>query len=228
MNKIDEGIYQLEKRGVNFYLCLEEEEITLIDAGYPKSAQVIWQALAELGKQPTDLTRILITHADIDHVGGLKDVQSQSGAEVWCGAETAVHLRTATPPKHLPKFAEFLSRFFVKFDAVTDVNHFQHNEVLPVLGGLQVIATAGHTPDHHSFYSPTRGILFAGDALNMRSGTLQASPSIISADITAVARSAIQLLNLSPAIIACGHGSPLTGHSTDDLMALFSQLRTES
>lgn len=36
-------------------------------------------------------------------------------------------------------------------------------DVLPILGGLRVIATIGHTPGHISLYAPTHEILFSGD-----------------------------------------------------------------
>ncbi len=100
-------------------------------------------------------------------------------------------------------------------------------DVLPLLGGLHVLATPGHTPDHFSFYSPTLGVLFAGDALNTRNGRLQATPPSITADPDAARRSALRLLALAPAVIACGHGKPFIGHSADDVMSLFNELRQE-
>jgi glyoxylase-like metal-dependent hydrolase (beta-lactamase superfamily II) len=38
-------------------------------------------------------------------------------------------------------------------------------QVLPVLGGLRVVATPGHTPGHISLYAPAVGVLFVGDSL---------------------------------------------------------------
>ncbi|VAW32466.1 hypothetical protein MNBD_CHLOROFLEXI01-3287, partial [hydrothermal vent metagenome] len=53
------------------------------------------------------------------------------------------------------------------------------------------------------------------------------TPARITADKTAARHSGIRLLQLSPAVIACGHGTPSTTHSSDDLMALFNILRQE-
>ena len=38
-------------------------------------------------------------------------------------------------------------------------------QTLPVLGGLQVVDTAGHTPGHISLFAPALGILFCGDSM---------------------------------------------------------------
>jgi glyoxylase-like metal-dependent hydrolase (beta-lactamase superfamily II) len=90
-----------------------------------------------------------------------------------------------------------------------------------------VLATPGHTPDHFSFFSPTAGVLFAGDALNTRDGRINLTPPRITADKTAARQSGIRLLELSPAVIACGHGTPSTKHTTDELMHIFDTLRQE-
>jgi len=87
------------------------------------------------------------------------------------------------------------------------------------------MATPGHTPDHHSFYCPTRGLLFAGDALNTRNGRLQRTPKRITANQQQANQSARKLLELTPATFACGHGSPMQNHSSEDIMQLFNQLR---
>lgn len=70
------------------------------------------------------------------------------------------------------------------------------------------------------------GILFAGDALNTRNGRVKLPPRI-TADKTAARQSGIRLLELSPAIIACGHGNPSTKPTADELMPVFNTLRQE-
>ncbi|MHB8933595.1 MAG: MBL fold metallo-hydrolase [Bellilinea sp.] len=39
------------------------------------------------------------------------------------------------------------------------------DQILPILDGLHVLDTAGHTPGHLSFYQPERRVLFAGDSI---------------------------------------------------------------
>ncbi len=38
-------------------------------------------------------------------------------------------------------------------------------QTLPVLGGLRVVETPGHTPGHISLFAPAVGMLFCGDSM---------------------------------------------------------------
>ena len=228
--EIAPGIYWIDGGGANFYLCKELEGLTLIDTGMPKRQHFVLQLIDELGYAPQDLKQILITHADLDHAGSLAVIQAETGAVVYAGAETAVHLTTGSAPKHLPRILEFASRYImggIQPISSAKIRSFSDGDSLPFLGGLQMLATPGHTMDHFSFYCPTMGVLFAGDALNTRNGRLQSTPPFLTANQKVATQSAIRLLELAPAIIACGHGKPLTNHGMDTLMTLFNQLRQQ-
>ncbi len=228
--EIAPGIYWIDGDGANFYLCEEPEGLTLIDTGMPKRQHFVLQLIDELGYMPQNLKQILITHADLDHAGSLAEIQAETGAVVYAGEETAVHLTTGSAPKHLPRIMEFFSKYImggIKPIPSAIIKSFADGDTLPLLGGLQMLATPGHTMDHFSFYCPAKGILFAGDALNTRNGRLQSTPPFITADQEAAAQSAIRLLELAPAVIACGHGKPSTNHDMDTLMQLFTQLRQQ-
>jgi len=228
--EIAPGIYWINAFGGNFYLCEEPDGLTLIDAGMPKRQQLLFQLVDDLGYAPQDVQQILITHADLDHAGSLAEIQAETGASVYAGVETAVYLTTGATPKHLPRIMDFAVRRImggIRPISSAIIKSFSDGDVLPILGGLQMLATPGHTMDHYSFFCPTTGVLFAGDALQTRNGRLQLTPPFITADLAAAAKSAIRLLELSPAIIACGHGKPLTNHGMDTLMTLFNQLRKQ-
>jgi glyoxylase-like metal-dependent hydrolase (beta-lactamase superfamily II) len=121
----------------------------------------------------------------------------------------------------------WIVRTFVKYKPVAaeHITVVRDGEMLPLLGGLSVLATPGHTSDHVAYYSAATGIVFAGDALHTRKGKLQCSPKSISADYGQAQQSAILLANLSPAIFGCGHGQPYL-HSFEDLMELLSAARS--
>jgi glyoxylase-like metal-dependent hydrolase (beta-lactamase superfamily II) len=193
----------------------------------PKRQNFVWEALAQIGSQKQDLKRILLTHADMDHVGSLAVIQAETGAKVYAGRETAVLIQSGKSPQHMPWAAQWIIDRFMRYQTTPSdvIEVFTEGDVLPCLGGLQVMATPGHTLDHFSFYSPTTGVVLAGDALNTRNGRLQRTPSRITADEVAANRSAIRLIELAPAVIACGHGEPMQHHSTAELMGLFGTLR---
>lgn len=223
-------VHLIAGRGSNLYLCTDKMGLALIDAGLPGDKGRVLAQIAQLGYTPQQLTRIVITHADFDHAGSLAALQELSGATVYAGAETAVLLRSGKGPRHGPGVIQTIVNAVARFrrlpaQAITVI---EDGATLPVLGGLQALATPGHTMDHFSFYVPTRGILFAGDALHTRGGRLQRSQPLLTADEAAANDSAIRLLQLAPTIIACGHGDPSDNHDMDDVMALFDQLRDDS
>ena len=78
--------------------------------------------------------------------------------------------------------------------------------VMPVLGGLHVVDTAGHTPGHVSLFAPAAGILFSGDSLVTDENGIHGSRPGLTWD-DAKARQAEQKQVALGAYIVCpGHG----------------------
>ena len=228
--QIRPDVYLLRGKASNFYLCVDEDGLTLIDAGMPKEQQLVFDLLDQLGHDPAQIVRILITHADIDHAGSLAAIQKATGAQVYAGEMTAHYLQAGKSPDHLPRLLQWFSNTFTNYQPVSEngIKTFSDGDMLPVLGGLKVLATPGHTSDHFSFYSPSTGVLFAGDAIDTRNGRLNRSRKWLTADEEKADQSAIKLIELAPAAFACGHGDPLTGHDSGDLMKFFNEIREDS
>jgi glyoxylase-like metal-dependent hydrolase (beta-lactamase superfamily II) len=223
---IGPDVYLIEGKASNLYLCCDESGLALIDAGMPGDEKAVLARVAELGYQPDQLTRILITHADIDHAGGLAALQQATGATIFASNQTVGWLQNGKSPPHLPTLIQWVSDVFFGYRApASRPIAVGDGDSLPVLGELIALATPGHTLDHFSFYSPRAGVLFAGDALHTRKGRLQRSQKHITADEEAANASAIRLLQLAPAIFACGHGRPLENHKAEELTVLFNKLR---
>lgn len=75
---------------------------------------------------------------------------------------------------------------------------------------VEVLATPGHTQDHHSFYMPRERILIAGEAAGVYYGPNTISPEFVS-DYDAYL-SSLQRLALLPAAVYCqGHYACMTG-----------------
>lgn len=225
--ELSPNLHWLDGGASNLFLIVEDSGLTLVDAGMPKRERLVLEAIAEIKRAPSDLVRILITHADLDHVGSLAAIQAATGSKIVTSAATADLLVQGKAPKHLPWYAQFIVDHIWGYKPVAAdvIELVEEGDMLPILGGMAVMATPGHTADHHSFFCPSAGVLFAGDALNTRNGRINVSPPRITADKDAAARSAIRLLELAPALLACGHGAPSSKHSMDDLMVLFNQLR---
>lgn len=226
--EIAPSVYWLDGRSSNFYLCEEDDGLTLVDTGIRRRENLVFDAIKRLGRRDSSLAHILITHADGDHAGSVARIHERTGATIFASPESGKLLRSGKSPDHLPKMVQRLFRRMRRYEAVSeeDITICNDGDVLPMLGGIQVLATPGHSPDHLAFYSPTKGILFAGDALTTRRNRLSLLPQVMTGNVEDARRSAIRLLGLAPAVIACGHGKPMSSHSSDDLMKLLNELRT--
>jgi glyoxylase-like metal-dependent hydrolase (beta-lactamase superfamily II) len=210
----------------NVYLWVDEDGLTLVDTGRPGDARRITSYISEIGFEPSDITSILITHADYDHAGAIATLHEQSGATVFTGYRSADLLIEGKSPDHLPRLVQWTINTLFRYrplptGAIQIVND---GEIINDQSPWQVIATPGHSPDHQSFFSPVHSVLFAGDALSTRGGRLKCSPNINTGDMPAARLSARNLLRLTPAVIACGHGPPKHDHDSGELISLSHDL----
>lgn len=69
---------------IHTYL-ISGDPLTLIDAGpcTPAARAALQAGLAQLGVTLSDIQRVIITHAHVDHYGLVGEVVAASGAEVW-------------------------------------------------------------------------------------------------------------------------------------------------
>ena len=229
MQPILNDVYWINTGFVNCFLCYDDSGLCLIDTGMSAGAGKIKEALAEIGCAPGDITRILLTHADVDHVRGLASCWKQSNAAVYAGAESAAFIASGKSPQHLPGLMQKISDAIIRNPIVPAeaISVVREGDKIPVLGGLEVVATPGHTMDHLSFFSPQTGVLFAGDSLSTRNGRLQRTAPIMTNNEDAANRSALRLLAMTPIVYACGHGAPLNDPSGAEAVKLANTIQLQ-
>lgn len=195
----------------NPYLIVDSGELTLIDTGLPWSAKKILKYVTSLGFETGDIKNILITHADSDHVGGLAAIQKKSGGEVFASEIEAQAIKTGeqSRPLKLSGIQKLLfSAASIFFRAApAGVDHILTNEeVLPIMGGLRVVETPGHTPGHISLFSEEEGVLFCGDSLRCPDGRIKVSRGVNTWDEGLAWQSAELQVGLGASIVCPGHG----------------------
>ena len=175
MQQILPGVYAHSRVSSYQYFIVEDGEITLIDAGLPLFAGSLMRALTSL-EGDSRLKMILITHADGDHYGAVKRLQLDHDCRVASSLIESQAMAVGGMSRDL-KPRNGWERFLFKtvlptFTAapITADTILQPGDVLPILGGLQVLDSAGHTPGHLSFFQPERRLLFAGDLIIKRNG----------------------------------------------------------
>jgi glyoxylase-like metal-dependent hydrolase (beta-lactamase superfamily II) len=209
--QIIEHVHHVPDVRCNTYLIVEDEGLTLIDAGLPGSARKILGFISSLGLNPQHLKRILITHSDWDHVGSLQPLQKASGARIFASKMEAEALaqgrssRSIALPASTP-FLRRLKRFFFRAPRIRVDEILADGQVLPILGGLQVIDTAGHCPGHISFFAASKGLLFCGDSMVTEDDRILGSRPVFTWD-AAMAHAAVKKQAALGARILCsGHG----------------------
>jgi glyoxylase-like metal-dependent hydrolase (beta-lactamase superfamily II) len=212
--------FRIDLRGVNAYLaCPEDEKPILVDAGNPWSASSIRVALEDAGYGLSDVERVLVTHYDIDHVGGLSRLASAGlDATVYAAEPDASFLDgTAKPPlrNHKGAFQRLVGvavrRPSLPVERVEDGDK---------VAELEVRATPGHTPGHVVYIRG--GTAFLGDAVREKNGSLEVLPSLLSYD-RGEAKESVRFLaeEFSAEEAYVGHGEPVE-NATEKLRALVS------
>jgi glyoxylase-like metal-dependent hydrolase (beta-lactamase superfamily II) len=213
MEKINDTVYHLPDI-VGGPTILVDETAVVVDTGIPGSETAILEAVVELGRSAADVTDIVITHADGDHVGGLAALVERTGATVWAGAHEADVIEGLAPGR---------GGDVVRTGAVD--RRFEPGEVLPLHGGIETHDTHGHTRGHVSLFLAGDGTLIAGDALNNRDGQgLAGSPPTNTADADDARAAVTALAALRPDTIVFGHGPSIVGDAAAQLDALDASL----
>ena len=215
-------LHYLNGGASNAWLHENDGDWVLFDTGMGKRIDAVGY-LDGLGVSAEKLKHIVITHADVDHIGGLTRIQRQTGAAVYMTAATAKLVTAGKFPSHGSPLMDWVSATFMKVEAISaeKITIIEAGSSIPLLGGLDVIAAPGHTADHTAFYSPATGILIAGDAILTVGNKLSVSSKLISHDYDQARASAIVLAELNPVIFAAGHGKPYS-HDMGDIMALLA------
>ncbi len=211
--KIIDHVFVIPGVMANSYLVVEPDGLTIIDTGMPYSEKRTREYISRLGRSIQEVKRILITHADLDHYGCLAALQAASGARTYASkveAEAMAVGQSSRPVnRSVGRFQRFMIYLMGKFLIAKPVRVEEllaEGQILPVLGGLQVVETPGHAPGHLSFFSPTAGILFCGDSMRSDRKNFRGSRSRNNWDQALADASVRKLKKLRPQVICPGHG----------------------
>ncbi|MEI2285352.1 MBL fold metallo-hydrolase [Paenibacillus polysaccharolyticus] len=190
-------------------LLWDEQNVVLVDTGIPGQLQQIRTLLETENFGLEKLTHIIITHQDGDHIGSLPElVQAKENEVTVLAHEETVPYLTGTIP--LIKSKAFAPSVHVH-TALKD------RDILPLAGGIQVVFTPGHTPDHMSLYHIPTQTLIAGDALNAEDGRLLSFNDEQTLDHTTALESIAKLLELDIKKVITYHGHEVTNQIKESL-----------
>jgi glyoxylase-like metal-dependent hydrolase (beta-lactamase superfamily II) len=213
-------LYEIPLGAVNVFLLEDSAGLTLIDAGIRGSGERLLAALRELGRQPGDIRRIIVTHCHPDHAGDLAALKRATGAPALMHPLDAPIVSQGLPQRPLTPTPGLLNgilfRLFIRpmpFEPAPVEQLVNDGDELPIAGGLRVIHIPGHCAGQIALHWPQHGgVLFAADAASHMMGL---GLSIGYEDLAEGKRSLAKLAGLDFATACFGHGTAIVGGAAE-------------
>jgi glyoxylase-like metal-dependent hydrolase (beta-lactamase superfamily II) len=224
-----EGIHRIEDSYTNWFIVEDAGRLTIVDCGVPSSWESLQEALSGLGRSPSDIAAVVLTHAHFDHVGFAEKARSELGVPVYVHEndvpltrhpwrydhERSRALYFATQVQALPIVAEFLKNRAFWPPPVKEVVRYE-NGTLDVPGSPRVVFTPGHTLGHCALHFPDRDAVIAGDAIvTLDPYTARRGPRLVAraatADVERNLRALDALVATGARTVFVGHGETWTG-----------------
>lgn len=240
--KIANGVEMLDlemqfmgrKQIIHPTLLFNENEAVLIDTGMPGDLKNIQLQMEKAGVPFEKLKAVVLTHADIDHIGSIEEILAEKSVPVYAHAEDKPYIQGEKEPlkvskksleKVLPTMPEEIQ---VQMEKILNhppqakVTHtVEDGEVLPFFGGITVIFTPGHTPGHISLYHNESKTLITGDATASEEGKLLGPSERVTPDMNLALESLGKFANYEIKQAICYHG----GLCNDNVNEQFKKLQ---
>jgi len=207
----------------------------LVDTGMPGSRPLIDKLVQEAGIPETDPSAILLTHQDIDHIGGLPSYLTDRADRplVYAHEEdrgaidgekpmlkvTAERLESLLRAMADPVRKAFESAY-LRPTRPNVSRTFTDGEKLPYGGGLVVIHTPGHTPGHVCLYHEASKTLIAGDAMTVADGELRGPNPAVTPNLPEAIASLGKLGSFDIETVICYHGGVYRGEANKRIAEL--------
>ncbi|SFK99053.1 Glyoxylase, beta-lactamase superfamily II [Halogranum rubrum] len=192
----------MEGEGRRFRVYLFEDPVpTLVDTGLGGTTDALFEGLDALDVEPE---RVVVTHNDGDHTGGLPAVVDKYDPEVFVPEQTEESALGGVDP---------------------DVRYGDGDTI----GDFEAVHVPGHEPDNHALVDESRGVVVAGDAVSgsdqrgLPAGYLLLPPAVYSDDLNEAEASLERLLDYEFDAVLVFHGSSVLdgGHEKLDAFVNF-------
>ena len=199
-----------------------------IDSGVAADWSLLVRTLSTMGRRPSDLKAILLTHAHSDHTGFSERARSEAHVPVWTHRDDVAVAKGAPPAKqeapsgpylrHLEAWRTLFGLMLhggLRIVPILEVSAFEDGQTLDLPGRPTVIHLPGHTAGMSGLHFAGQETVFTGDALVTRNPlTGRRGPQVMPAALNVDSRQALASLSklegLPAKNVLPGHGEPWT------------------
>lgn len=221
--------YENEIRTINPILLIDNNDVVLVDCGYPNFLNLLETSMKSKNIDPNSLTKVLITHHDDDHMGALyeikekypnvKVVASEIESEYISGRKKSLRLLQAEEIlKVLPEEQkQFGIEFCESLRKVKPVNvdiTVKDGDYFNWAGGCHIISTPGHMPGHISLYLEETNSIVTGDAAVIENGKLVIANPQFTLNFDKTQDSLEKIISMNADNYYCYHGGKFVNSTT--------------
>ena len=227
--KIANGVEMLEIHAnvmgkdsiINPTLIWDKETMILVDAGFPGQLPIIREEIEKIGVAFNKLSMVIVTHHDIDHIGGIASILKELpySVKVFVHDDEKAYingeklpLKVAKLEANLNLLSEDMKIIYGKLKVgfqnckVNVDKTLTDGEELQYCGGIKVIFTPGHTLGHICLYLRQSKTLIAGDLLAIEGDRLVKTSPLIDFDSNLSLKSLKKLKEYDIETVICYHG----------------------
>jgi glyoxylase-like metal-dependent hydrolase (beta-lactamase superfamily II) len=196
------------------------KELVLVDCGFPGYLSKIKESAMSQNVNIDNLTKVVITHQDIDHIGSLGEIKhAYPDIQIFADSKEVPYINGEKEPIKVKKFREMydslpesqkeminaVQQLFDTYEPVSIYGTLHDHDIFPWCGNVEIVSTPGHTPGHISLYLHEFKTLIVGDALFLQNGELVIPPQA-TFDMELAKKSIKKLLDYDIEKIICYHG----------------------
>ncbi len=228
--EITPGVHRIDNVTGSNSVLLVDDHLAVVDTGLSGNGEAITAYIKKIGRNPRDLRWIIVTHYHFDHSGSAQELHEMTGAKILAHSEETELTKNgglllrkgnedSEPPPRLYRWLmargnRNLSRNQLYAD--TEVHQtLEDDSLLPILGGMRILHTPGHTPGSICPVLEGPRVLFLGDSALNNINRLSRPLTWDRNKRRQLDQSLYKLRDLEAAIACFGHGPPLTEEVMD-------------
>jgi hydroxyacylglutathione hydrolase len=219
------NIHRVDGVNANVFLVLDQSELMLVDTGMPNNARRIIFYVNKIGRKPSEITTIVLTHCHAGHTGSAQQLKQLTSAKVAVHEEDAKFV-SGEKPQPSPRGA--LGILFKAFSPFFKPKPVRPDIVLndgDRVGKLIVVHTPGHTPGSISLYDSGRKLIFVGDAMRYANGKISGPPKHFTPDMNRALQSIARISQLEFDTMLSRHGDTLKPNASYAVRKFYTSLQ---